>query len=199
MKKISEKQQQILAFIQDYIQKQGFPPAIREICRGVGLRSPSSVHGHLQVLQRMGYIERQDSKTRGLKVIGPGSMKNIPTVPILGRVAAGAPILAEEDIEGYVPYDAQNYGFEHFALRVHGYSMKDAGILPEDLIIVRKQNIVSNGDIVVALIEEEATVKKYLEKDGQVWLLPENEEFSPIDGSGATILGKVVASMRDYR
>lgn len=200
MEKITVKQQQILDFIRNYIQEQGFPPAVRDICKGVGLRSPSSVHGHLQSLQRMGYIERRDGKTRGLNIIAPGSsVKNIPTVPILGRVAAGAPILAAEDIEGYVPYDDGNSGFEHFALRVRGFSMKDAGIMPEDIIVVRRQETASNGDIVVALIEDEATVKKYSKKDGKVWLLPENEEFSPIDGSHAAILGKVVASMRYYR
>ena len=154
MEKISAKQQQILDYIRNYIREQGFPPAVRDICKGVGLRSPSSVHGHLQTLQRLGYIERRDGKTRGLNIIAPGSgVKNVPTVPILGRVAAGAPILAAEDIEGY---------------------------------------------IVVALLEDEATVKKFSKKNGKILLLPENEDFSPIDGTYAMILGKVVASMRYY-
>ena len=199
MEKISAKQQQILDYIRNYIREQGFPPAVRDICKGVGLRSPSSVHGHLQTLQRLGYIERRDGKTRGLNIIAPGSgVKNVPTVPILGRVAAGAPILAAEDIEGYVPYDDGNSGYEHFALRVRGFSMKNAGILPDDIIVVRRQQTASNGDIVVALLEDEATVKKFSKKNGKILLLPENEDFSPIDGTYAMILGKVVASMRYY-
>ena len=199
MEKISAKQQQILDYIRNYIREQGFPPAVRDICKGVGLRSPSSVHGHLQTLQRLGYIERRDGKTRGLNIIAPGSgVKNVPTVPILGRVAAGAPILAAEDIEGYVPYDDGNSGYEHFALRVRGFSMKNAGILPDDIIVVRRQQTASNGDIVVALLEDEATVKKFSKKNGKILLLPENEDFSPIDGTYAMILGKVVARMRDY-
>lgn len=199
MEKMTAKKQQILDFIRDYIKEQGFPPAVRDICKGVGLKSPSSVHVHLQSLQRMGYLERRDGKTRGLNVIAPqGSVKSIPTVPILGRVAAGTPILAAEDIEGYVPYDDANSGYEHFALRVRGYSMKNAGIMPEDIIVVRKQENAENGDIVVALIEDEATVKTFSKKNGKVWLMPENEEFSPIDGTNAAILGKVVANIRYY-
>ena len=199
MKPLSEMQQKVFDFIRKYIRENGFPPAVRDIGRGVGLTSPASVHLHLQSLQKKGYIERSEGKTRGLVICDPVSnVKSYPAIPILGRVAAGVPILASEDVEGYVPFDDGNSGYEHFALRVRGLSMKNAGIMPEDVIVVRKQNTVQNGDIVVALIDDEATVKTYSFKNGKVWLLPENEDFAPIDGTNAAILGKVVATMRYY-
>ncbi|MBR5478950.1 MAG: transcriptional repressor LexA [Clostridia bacterium] len=200
MKKLTERQEQILQFIRDYTRENEFPPAVRDICRGVGLSSPASVHAQLKNLREMGYLKRHSGKTRGLSITAQGEkFCQLPMIPILGRVAAGAPVLATEDIEGYVPFDDGGSGYEHFALRVRGYSMKNAGILPEDVIVVRRQMVVNNGDIVVALIEDEATVKTYSLKNGHVWLLPENEEFSPIDGSNAMILGKVVATMRYYQ
>ncbi len=200
MRDLTDKQREIFDFISNYIKENGFPPAVRDIGHGVGLTSPASVHMHLQALQKKGYIERSGGMNRGLKILSPeGNVKSYPAIPILGRVAAGEPILATENIEGYVPYDGGSSGYEHFALRVRGLSMKNAGIMPDDVIVVRRQQVVNNGDIVVALLEDEATVKTYMHKGGKVWLMPENEDFSPIDGTHAAILGKVVATMRYYQ
>ncbi len=200
MRDLTDKQRDIFDFISNYIKENGFPPSVRDIGHGVGLTSPASVHMHLQALQKKGYIERSGGKNRGLTILSPeGNVKSYPAIPILGRVAAGEPILATENIEGYVPYDGGNSGYEHFALRVRGLSMKNAGIMPDDVIVVRRQQVVNNGDIVVALLEDEATVKTYMHKGNKIWLLPENEDFSPIDGTHAAILGKVVATMRYYQ
>lgn len=199
MEQINEKQQKILDFIKSYIKEQGFPPSVRDICQGVGLRSPSSVHGHLKALQRAGYLDRKDGKTRSLNLTAPGeNTQNICHIPILGHVAAGTPILAEENIEGYVPFDNVRSGYEYFALQVKGDSMINAGIFPADIVIVRKQNTGINGEIVVALLDDEATVKRYSFQDGTLWLLPENPNYNPIDGTNALILGKVVANIRYY-
>lgn len=199
MEQITEKQQKILNFIRNYIKEQGFPPSVRDICQGVGLRSPSSVHGHLKTLQRAGYLERKDGKTRSLNLTAPSEKpQNICQIPILGHVAAGLPILAEENIEGYVPFDNARSGFEYFALKVKGDSMTNAGIFPADIIIVRKQSNGINGEIVVAVLDDEATVKRYSLQDGTLWLLPENPNYEPIDGTNALILGKVVANIRYY-
>ncbi|MEG2570067.1 MAG: transcriptional repressor LexA, partial [Clostridia bacterium] len=158
---ISPKQEQILEFIKNYVRECGFAPSVREICTGVGLSSPSSGHGHLKALERKGFIRRTDCKTRAIVLVSDEeNRKNITQVPILGRVAAGAPILAIEQIEGYIPFVDANEGYDYFALRVRGDSMINAGILPDDLIIVRKQETAESGEIVVALIGEEATVKR---------------------------------------
>ncbi len=197
MKKLSEKQKRILEYIAEATAAQGYPPSVREIGKHVGLSSSSSVHAQLIKLREKGYLEKDDHKTRALVV--KGAAASVPQVPILGQVTAGMPILAVEDIEGYLPYEqASGYG-EYFALRIKGDSMIGAGILNGDYIIVRKQNTATPGQIVVAMIEDEATCKTLkIEDDGHVWLMPENPDYSPIDGEGAVILGVVTALHRDY-
>lgn len=195
MKPLSEKQQQILAFIEQFSAREGYSPSVREICAAVGLRSPSTVHAHLRVLTERGLLNRGDAgKKRTLTLPG----ESVVRVPILGNVAAGAPILAEENIEGYLPMECSGASGAHFALHVRGDSMIDAGILDGDLIVVRSQETAENGEIVVALIGDEATCKRLSRKDGKVWLLPENPEYSPIDGTEATVLGRVTAVVRKY-
>lgn len=197
MKKLSEKQKRILEYIAEATAAQGYPPSVREIGKHVGLSSSSSVHAQLIKLREKGYLEKDDHKTRALVV--KGAAASVPQIPILGQVTAGMPILAVEDIEGYLPYEqASGYG-EYFALRIKGDSMIGAGILNGDYIIVRQQNTATPGQIVVAMIEDEATCKTLkIEDDGHVWLMPENPDYSPIDGEGAVILGVVTALHRDY-
>ena len=197
MKKLSEKQKRILEYIAEATAAQGYPPSVREIGKHVGLSSSSSVHAQLIILREKGYLEKDDHKTRALVV--KGAAASVPQDPILGQVTAGMPILAVEDIEGYLPYEqASGYG-EYFALRIKGDSMIGAGILNGDYIIVRQQNTATPGQIVVAMIEDEATCKTLkIEDDGHVWLMPENPDYSPIDGEGAVILGVVTALHRDY-
>ena len=197
MKKLSEKQKRILEYIAEATAAQGYPPSVREIGKHVGLSSSSSVHAQLIKLREKGYLEKDDHKTRALVV--KGAAASVPQIPILGQVTAGMPILAVEDIEGYLPYEqASGYG-EYFALRIKGDSMIGAGILNGDYIIVRQQNTATPGQIVVAMIEDEATCKTLkIEDDGHVWLMPENPDYSPIDGEGAVIHGVVTALHRDY-
>ena len=196
MKKITEKQERILKYISSYTAEQGYPPSVREICAEVGLSSPSTVHAHIKRLREMGYLEKDDHKTRALSVRGGAAM--VGRVPILGRVTAGMPILAVEEVEGYLPYEgADKYG-EHFALRISGASMIGAGIMDGDYIIVRQQSTANSGQIVVALIEDEATCKRLLLQDGEVWLMPENPAYPPIDGSECSIMGVVTAVYREY-
>ena len=188
MPRPSTKQEEILAFLREFSQAHGYAPSIREICQAVGLRSTGSVHYHLNELARQGRIELDAGKKRAIQTARPAQ------IPILGTVTAGAPILARENIEGYLPWDGPE---NCFALRVRGDSMVGAGILPGDLIVVRPQQSADHGDIVVALLGDEATVKRLSLRDG-VWLLPENEAYSPIDGREAGILGRVCALFRDY-
>ena len=162
----------------------------------VGLKSPSTVHFHLKHLEEAGVIAKGAGKGRAISLTEAPLPKN--QVPILGNVAAGSPILAEECIEDYLSFDTGGREGEHFALRVRGESMIDAGILPGDLVVVHSQPTARHGEIVVALLEDEATVKRLSLRNGQVWLLPENERYSPIDGTHAKILGKVTAVVRHY-
>lgn len=198
MKPLTSRQEQILAFIKDYSFEFGYPPSVREICEGVGLRSPASVHAQLNTLQERGYLSRTVSKTRSLTLPRDERAAKVNSVPILGRVAAGIPILATEDIEGYVPFDAGKSQKDLFALRVKGDSMINAGILPDDVIIVEQQKTANHGEIVVALLEDEATVKRLNRSGKKVLLMPENPNYEPIDGTNAQILGRVLASMRYY-
>ncbi len=194
MKQLSPMRQRILEFVTDSTRANGYPPTVREICDAVGLRSPSTVHSHLKILQEGGYLEKSDRKTRALSVKG-ASGASFRSVPVLGTVTAGLPILAQEDTLGFVPYDGPEQG-EMFALQVRGESMVGAGILDGDIVLVRRQNTALSGQIVVALLEDEATVKRLrLAKDG-VWLLPENPAFDPIDGSHCQVLGLVISLYR---
>ena len=196
MGKLSTMQQRIYDYIASCIQEQGYPPSVREIGEAVGLKSSSTVHFHLKHLEEAGYIEKGAGKGRAITLKVPHVREN--QVPIVGDVAAGSPILAQECIEDYLTFDTGGAGDEYFALRVRGESMLNAGILPGDLVVVRRQQTANNGEIVVAMIEDEATVKRFFREHGQVWLLPENDAYSPIDGTFAQILGKVAAVVRRY-
>ena len=195
MPKKTQMTDQIYAYLQEVIPRQGYAPSVREICEAVGLKSPSTVHFHLKRLQERGLIEKGDCKGRAIVLTGEQERCRIPVV---GTVAAGAPILAQECIEDYLTFDCGGREDEYFALRVRGESMLNAGILPGDLVVVRRQETANNGEIVVAMIEDEATVKRLSRKNGRTWLLPENDAYSPIDGTYAQILGKVAAVVRRY-
>ena len=205
MANLTKKQQQIYDYILHFTHEHGYPPSVREIGTAVGLKSPSTVHFHMKSLEDAGVIVKAEGKTRAISLpgvsINPVAEEVDPRanqVPVVGNVAAGSPILAQECIEDYLTFDTQGLSGEHFALKVRGESMLGAGILPDDLVVVHRQQMVRNGEIVVALFEDEATVKTYQRRDGQVWLLPENPEYDPIDGTYAEILGKVVAVVRRY-
>lgn len=195
MQKLTAMQQRIYDYIASFIRDQGYPPSVREIGEAVGLKSPSTVHFHLKHLEELGVIGKQAGKGRAL-TLTEAPQEN--QVPIVGNVAAGSPILAQECIEDYLTFDTGGRDGEYFALRVRGESMLNAGILPGDLVVVHSQPTAQHGEIVVALIDDEATVKRLSLKSGQVWLLPENEAYSPIDGTYAQILGKVAAVVRRY-
>lgn len=193
-KQLSDKQKMIYDFIINFTAKHGYPPSVREIGEAVGLRSPSTVHTHINTLVERGLINKDDRKTRAL-TLPNGAMPG--HVPILGDVTAGQPILAYEQQKGYVRYSPETSG-DHFALSVFGESMLNAGILDGDFVIVRKQPNAENGQIVVALLEDEATVKRYYRNGDEVWLMPENDDYEPIDGSECQILGIVMALVREY-
>ena len=199
MSKLSPKQQQIYDFILNFADEHGYPPSVREIAKAVDLRSPSTVHFHLKGLREAGLIEQAEGKTRAITVTD-GAHNRRNQVPLLGSVAAGSPILAEECIEDYLTFDTGGRVGEHFALRVRGESMLEAGILPGDVVVVHHEQQARNGDIVVALFEDEATVKTFRRENGHIWLYPENSspEYQPIDGEGCRILGRVVAVVRRY-
>ncbi len=199
MERITAKQEQIFKFLRAFTEEKGYPPSVREICQGIGLKSPSTVHAHLKALESAGYIKRDPNKTRAMLINETESSGvHAVSVPLLGQVAAGNPLLAVEDIEGYVPFDPGTSEREYFALRVKGDSMIDAGILEGDILIVEIRESAVNGEIVVALIDGEATVKRFKRTSDGVWLMPENAAYEPIDGRYAQIAGKVVASMRKY-
>lgn len=198
--KISTKQQEILDYIKDEILKKGYPPTVREICETVSLKSTSSVHSHLETLEKNGYIRRDPTKPRAIEVCDDSfQMVRTETVslPVVGNVAAGQPILAEENIEEYfpVPADVVPKG-ESFILNVHGESMINAGIFDGDRVFVNCCSTASNGEIVVALIDDSATVKTFYKEDGHIRLQPENDALEPIILPDCTILGKVFGVFR---
>jgi len=198
---LSLRQTNILEFIKNEIRKKGYPPAVREIGEAVGLLSSSTVHGHLQTLENKGYIRRDPTKPRAIEVLDSSSdLQNVEKVihiPIVGCVAAGQPILAVENIEGTFPLPAHLVREDiDFMLRVQGESMIGAGILDGDFIIVRKQSEARNGEIVVALIGDEATVKRFFKERTLIRLQPENPTMQPIYSQDVTILGKVVGVFR---
>ena len=210
MAQMTKMQQKIYDYIAQTLAQQGYPPSVREIGDAVGLKSPSTVHFHLKHMEEMGVINKSGRKGRAITLAQPAADTAIAPeapqeveppagrVPIVGTVAAGTPILAQECIEDYLTFDTGGRDGEYFALRVRGESMLNAGILPGDLVVVHQQQEAHNGEIIVALIEDEATVKRLRRKDGQVWLMPENDAYSPIDGRNASILGKVRAVSRTY-
>ena len=193
MARTSTKQQDILEFLRAFTAENGYAPSVREICAAVGLRSTASVHYHLAELKRQGQIDIDENKNRAITL----SEAHQPgRIPIIGTVAAGMPILAQENIEGYLPWDGED---TCFALRVQGYSMINAGILDGDHVVVRPQSTADTGVIVVALLDDEATVKRFRrDTHGGIWLLPENPDYQPLDGRYAKILGKVKAVYREY-
>lgn len=199
MAELTKMQQRIYDYIASCIQEQGYAPSVREIGEAVGLRSPSTVHFHLKRLEEAGVIAKGAGKGRAIALTEQAQQEPPgDRIPIVGDVAAGSPILAEECIEDYLTFDTGGHGDEYFALRVRGESMLNAGILPGDLVVVRRQQTANNGEIVVALLEDEATVKRFSRRNGEIWLLPENDDYSPIDGTYAVILGKVTAVVRWY-
>lgn len=194
-----DNQQRILDFIKAEIQQKGYPPSVREIANAVGLKSTSTVHGHLQRLEKRGLLHRDAMKPRAMEIVGdPNFVRNNSTaVPVVGRVTAGQPILAEENLEDYIPIPEVMLGDgEHFILLVRGDSMIEAGILDGDYIVVKKQAEANNGEIVVAMIDDSATVKRFYKENGHFRLQPENSSMEPIYADEVTILGKVISLYR---
>ena len=198
--KLTKRQQEIFEFIKKYSAKHGYPPTVRDIGKAIGLGSPSTVHAHLHNLEKLGVLKRDPSKPRALELLGEAARKVVPGrpgLPLVGRVAAGAPILAEENIEDYVEVPQLLGGdVGEYILRVRGDSMKDAGILDGDFVVVQRQDTATNGEIVVALVGEEATVKRYFREEDHVRLQPENDDFEPIRTREVAVLGKVVGVCR---
>ncbi|WP_299442049.1 transcriptional repressor LexA [uncultured Phycicoccus sp.] len=219
---LTHRQRKVLEVIRNAIDRRGYPPSMREIGEAVGLTSPSSVAHQLSALERKGYLRRDPNRPRAIEVLSPdhadeGGYRRAPEVehddvdvtgihderpeasyvPVLGQIAAGVPITAEESVEDVFPLPKQLVGEGSlFLLRVVGDSMVDAAICDGDWVVVRQQVVADNGDIVAAMLDNEATVKTFKRKDGKVWLMPHNEAFDPIDGDHATILGKVTAVLR---
>ena len=191
MPRTSNKAELIMNYVNQFIQENGYSPSVREIGAAVGLRSTASVSYHLQALQEKGLIQAPGAKGRKRALV-TGSRPG--QIPVIGVVTAGLPILAVENQEGTIPWSEAGC----FALRVRGDSMINAGILEGDKVVVRPQSSAENGQIVVARIEDEATVKRLLRRNGQVWLMPENDNYSPIDGTHAEIIGVVKGVVREY-
>lgn len=196
MRDASEKKMQILDFIRREIDDKGYPPSVREICLAVGLKSTSTVHAHLNRLEEEGYIRRDATKPRALELTDMATVRG-RSVPLVGRVTAGMPILAQQNIEEYymLPQNLVG-GDEVFILSVQGESMIEAGILDGDFVIVRRQSHAENGDIVVAMIDDEATVKRIFYEKTRVRLQPENSAMQPIYARDVTVLGRVIALFR---
>ena len=201
--KISEKQREILEYIKSEIVNKGYPPAVRDICEAVHLKSTSSVHSHLETLEKNGYIRRDPTKPRAIEIMDDSFnmvRREVVNVPLIGRVAAGEPILAVENVEMYFPIPAELMPNQDcFLLEVHGESMVEAGIFDGDNILVKKQSTASNGDIVVALVDDSATVKTFYKENGHFRLQPENSSMDPIIVDQVEILGKVFGVMRFFR
>ncbi len=197
---LSSKQQEILNFIKEQILERGYPPAVREICDAVHLKSTSSVHSHLETLERNGYIRRDPTKPRAIEICDDNFhmlRTEMASLPVVGRIAAGEPILAEQNIESYFPVPAEYVPRgDSFVLKVHGSSMINAGILDGDFLFVNSCPTASNGEIVVALVDDSATVKRFYREDGHIRLQPENDAMEPILVPDCQILGKVFGVYR---
>lgn len=198
MRRSKDAQKRILEFIRSEIEERGYPPSVREICASVGLKSTSTVHSHLIALEKQGLLRRDPTKPRAIEVLD-NSVSHGRTIPLVGKVTAGQPILAIENIEDYLTLPAGMQGNEGlFCLRVQGESMIEAGILDGDIIVLRQQATAENGEIVVAMIDDEATVKRIYYEPGRVRLQPENSHMDPIYAPSAQVLGKVIALYRQF-
>ena len=196
---LTKRQREIFDFIKRYSAQHGYPPTVRDIGKAIGLTSSSTVHAHLANLEKLGLLRRDPTKPRALELLGEAARKVVGPagLPLVGRVAAGAPILAEENVEEYVEVPPIAGGDEgEYILRVRGDSMIDAGILDGDFVVVQRQDTATNGEIVVALVGEEATVKRYFREDDHIRLQPENSEMEPIRTREAVVLGRVVGVFR---
>ena len=200
--KISKKQTEILEFIKERILEKGYPPAVREICEAVNLKSTSSVHAHLETLEKNGYIRRDPTKPRAIEICDDSFQlvrHEMTSIPIIGTVAAGQPILAEENIEGYFPLPVEMApNSESFVLKVKGDSMINAGIFSGDQLFIEKTNVARKGDTVVALLDDSATVKNFYKENGHIRLQPENDDMDPIIVDYCLILGKVYGVLLLY-
>lgn len=198
--KISAKQQEILEFMKSEILNKGYPPSVREICTAVNLKSTSSVHSHLSTLEKNGYIHRDPTKPRAIEIVDDSfnlTRREIANIPIVGTVAAGQPLLAVQNIEGYFPMPTELlHNKETFMLKVKGESMINAGIFDGDCILVERQNTARNGEIIVALVDDSATVKTFYKENNHIRLQPENDNMDPIIVSDCIIMGKVVGLFR---
>ena len=192
MARTSDKQQRILEYLNEFIEENGYPPTVREICAAVGLKSTATVSYHLTELKRLGKIQADSNKRRAISL--PDQQRG-NRIPVVGVVTAGYPILAQENIESTIPWDGDS---SCFALRIKGDSMIGAGILDGDKVVVRPQPDCQNGEIVIALLGDEATCKRFRKDKTGIWLLPENPNYDPIDGREAQIIGKVKAVIREY-
>lgn len=198
--RITEKQSQILEYIRSQILEKGYPPSVREICEGVGLKSTSSVHAHLETLEKNGYIRKDATKQRAIEIIDDEfapTRRDMVNIPVVGTVAAGQPLLATENISDYFPIPADMLpNSELFMLKVKGDSMVNVGIFQDDTIIVSRQSTAVNGEIVVALVDDSATVKRFYKENGHIRLQPENDFMDPIIVPDCQIIGKVVGLVR---
>jgi repressor LexA len=196
MEKLNPKEQIVYDYVVRSVRENGFPPSVRDICRDLGYKSTSTVKMYLDRLEAFGYIRKEDGKSRAITLVD--ELPKVCPVPVLGTVTAGQPILAEQNFEGYIAYAGNGSPDELFALKVKGESMIEAGILDGDFLIAERTCYAENGEIVVALIEDEATVKTFYREDGHYRLQPENSTMSPIIVDEVIILGKVVAIQRSY-
>jgi len=200
--KLTEKQRQILEYIKQQILQRGYPPAVREICEAVNLKSTSSVHSHLETLEKNGYIRRDPTKPRAIEILDDDfnlTRREVVNVPVIGQVAAGEPILAEQNIQDYFPIPVEYMpNAESFMLKVKGESMINAGIMSGDTVLVQRQSDARNGDMVVALVDDSATVKTFYKEDGYYRLQPENDSMDPIIVDHCEILGKVFGVFRFF-
>ena len=198
--RITKKQTEILEYIKSQILNKGYPPSVRDICTAVNLKSTSSVHAHLETLEKNGYIRRDPTKPRAIEIIDDNfnlTRREVVNVPLIGQVAAGQPLLAVENITGYFPIPAEFIPKEEvFMLNVKGESMVNAGIYDGDQIIVKQQSTASNGEIVVALVDDSATVKRFYKENGHIRLQPENDFMEPIIVDSYEIIGKVIGLIR---
>ena len=201
--KISKKQSEILEFLKSEILTRGYPPSVREICEAVHLKSTSSVHSHLETLEKNGYIRRDPTKPRAIEIIDDSFQmirREISSVPVVGKVAAGLPITAVENIDSYLPVPADFIpSGDTYILKVQGDSMIQIGIMDGDFILVQQVSTAKNGDVVVAMVNDEATVKTFYKEDGHIRLQPENDSMDPIIVDDAAIIGKVFGCYRFYR